>query len=377
MINSRGRTVYIWQQKDWPNFRWAADALIEKVWRVSELHGQLAGKLGLLAEADRDRTRLASMVAEVVASSQIEGVMLNPESVRSSLARRLGIEEAQQSSEDHYVEGLVEVMLDAVSGGSKPLTEERLFDWHSALFPTGRSAGSKIVVAGWRQGDEPMQVVFGPLGKQKIHYEAPPSACIPEEMLRFIDWVNTAQLPVYIKSGIAHLWLVTIHPFDDGNGRMSRTVADMVLSRTTNGSDYCFSVSAEINREKKSYYEVLEKTQKGDLDVTSWLEWFLDCLYRALQHTEAMLHAVIRKSVYWRHFNERGVAVNERQRKVINRLWDGFFGKLTSSKYAKICHCSQDTAARDINDLIGKGMLEKGESGGRSTSYALPKNFAD
>ncbi len=376
MIHSRNRAVYIWQQEDWPNFRWDADALIVKLALVSELHGRLAGKFSVLAEADRDRTLLTSMAEEVVSSSQIEGVTLNPESVRSSLARRLGIEEASQSSDDHYVEGLVEVMLDAVRGGSMPLTEERLFDWHSALFPTGRSAGRRIVVAGWRQGDEPMQVVSGPLGKETVHYEAPPSECVPGEMRQFIDWVNTAQLPVYIKSGIAHLWLVTIHPFDDGNGRMSRTVADTVLSQAHSDGNSYFSVSAEIVREKKSYYEVLEKAQKGGLDITSWLQWFLDCLFRALQHTDDTLCAVLRKSVYWRHFNERGVTVNERQRKVVNRLWDGFFGKLTTSKYAKMCHCSQDTAARDINDLIGKGMLAKGQSGGRSTSYALPPDLA-
>ncbi len=376
MIHSRNRAVYIWQQEDWPNFRWDADALIDKLALVSELHGRLAGKLSMLAEADRDRTLLTSMAEEVVSSSQIEGVTLNPESVRSSLARRLGIEEALQSSDDHYVEGLVEVMLDAVRGGSMPLTEERLFDWHSALFPTGRSAGRRIVVAGWRQGEEPMQVVSGPLGKEAVHYEAPPSERVPGEMRQFIDWVNTAQLPVYIKSGIAHLWLVTIHPFDDGNGRMSRTVADAVLSQAHGDGNSYFSVSAEIVREKKSYYEVLEKSQKGGLDITSWLQWFLDCLFRALQHTDETLCAVLRKSVYWRHFNERGATVNERQRKVVNRLWDGFFGKLTTSKYAKMCHCSQDTAARDINDLIGKGMLAKGQSGGRSTSYALPPDFA-
>lgn len=376
MMHHLNRAVYIWQQEDWPNFRWDADALIDKLALVSELHGRLAGKLSMLAEADRDRTLLTSMAEEVVSSSQIEGVMLNPESVRSSLARRLGIEEAMQSADDHYVEGLVEVMLDAVRRGSNPLTEERLFDWHSALFPTGRSAGHRIVVAGWRQGEEPMQVVSGPLGKERVHYEAPPSVRVPDEMRRFIDWVNTAQLPVFIKSGIAHLWLVTIHPFDDGNGRMSRTVADMVLSQAHGDSNSYFSVSAEINRKKKSYYEVLEQTQKGGLDITPWLEWFLDCLFRALQDTDEMQRAVIRKSVYWQHFNECGVAVNERQHKVVNRLWDGFFGKLTTSKYAKMCHCSQDTAARDINDLIEKGMLVRGQSGGRSTSYALPPDFA-
>lgn len=311
------------------------------------------------------------MTEELVSSSEIEGVQLNPNSVRSSIARRLGIEDNGLLAEDHYVEGLVDVMLDAVCNRGMPLTDERLFGWHAALFPLGRSGMHRITVADWRKGGEPMQVVSGAFGHEKVHYEAPASIDVPGEMARLIDWCNNAGLFPFIMAAVAHLWFVTIHPFDDGNGRIVRTLADMLLARLDVDSARYYSMSAEINRNKKAYYEVLERIQKGDLDITEWLTWFFDCLEKAITRASAIIEMTLDKAAYWDKFRE--VDVNERQRKVINRLWDGFEGKLTSSKWAKMCKCSQDTALRDINDLIAKEMLRNSGEGGRSANYLLPE----
>ena len=311
------------------------------------------------------------MTDELISSSEIEGVLLNPKSVRSSLARRLGIEDDGLLAEDHYVEGLVDVMLDAVHNYRVPLTAERLFGWHAALFPLGRSGMHSITVADWRKGEEPMQVVSGAFGHEKVHYEAPASADVPAEMARLIDWFNRSDQSPFIMAAVAHLWFVAIHPFDDGNGRISRTIADMLLARLDLGSGRYYSMSAEINRNKKVYYEILERTQKGDLDITEWILWFFNCLEKAITRTSAVVERTLEKAAYWDKF--RDVEINERQRKVINRLWDGFDGKLTTSKWAKICSCSQDTALRDINDLISKDMLRDSGEGGRSTNYLLPE----
>ena len=311
------------------------------------------------------------MTDELISSSEIEGVLLNPKSVRSSLARRLGIEDDGLLAEDHYVEGLVDVMLDAVHNYRVPLTAERLFGWHAALFPLGRSGMHSITVADWRKGEEPMQVVSGAFGHEKVHYEAPASVDVPAEMARLIDWCNSSGQSPFIMAAVAHLWFVAIHPFDDGNGRISRTIADMLLARLDLGSGRYYSMSAEINRNKKVYYEILERTQKGDLDITEWILWFFNCLEKAITRTSAVVERTLEKAAYWDKF--RDVEINERQRKVINRLWDGFDGKLTTSKWAKICSCSQDTALRDINDLISKDMLRDSGEGGRSTNYLLPE----
>ena len=311
------------------------------------------------------------MTDELISSSEIEGVLLNPKSVRSSLARRLGIEDDGLLAEDHYVEGLVDVMLDAVHNYRAPLTAERLFGWYAALFPLGRSGMHSITVADWRKGEEPMQVVSGAFGHEKVHYEAPASADLPAEMARLIDWFNRSDQSPFIMAAVAHLWFVTIHPFDDGNGRISRTIADMLLARLDLGSGRYYSMSAEINRNKKVYYEILERTQKGNLDITEWILWFFNCLEKAITRTSAVVERTLEKAAYWDKFRE--VEINERQRKVINRLWDGFDGKLTTSKWAKICSCSQDTALRDINDLISKDMLRDSGEGGRSTNYLLPE----
>ena len=363
--------AYIWQRKDWPEFRWDSEALLEPLSRLSQLHGLLNGRMSMLGFNEKCRSLLSAMTEELISSSEIEGVLLNPNSVRSSIARRLGIEDDGLLVEDHYVEGLVDVMLDAVRNCGEPLTDERLFDWHAALFPFGRSGMHRITVADWRKGEEPMQVVSGAFGHEKVHYEAPPSDAVPVEMERLIEWCNTSDQSPFIMAAVAHLWFVTIHPFDDGNGRISRTLADMLLSRLDEDSARYYSMSAEINRNKKAYYEVLERTQKGNLDITEWMLWFFGCLENAIVRASGIIERTLQKAAYWDEF--RDVDINERQRKVVNRLWDGFEGKLTSSKWAKICGCSQDTALRDINDLIAKGMLRNSGEGGRSANYLLPE----
>ena len=362
-------SAYIWERRDWPDFRWDAEELLEPLSRLSRLHGLLAGRMSMLGFHEKSKSLLTAMTDELISSSEIEGVSLNPNSVRSSIARRLGMEDDGLLAEDHYVEGLVDVMLDALRNCREPLTPERLFNWHAALFPLGRSGMHKITVADWRKGDEPMQVVSGAMGHETVHYEAPASAYVAHEMERLIDWCNSADLSPFLMSGIAHLWFVTIHPFDDGNGRISRTLADMFLARLDMDFARYYSMSAEINRNKKAYYDILERTQKGDLDITEWLRWFLECLEKAIEGSCRTIDLTLQKAEYWDRF--RDVPVNERQRKVINRLWDGFEGKLTTSKWAKICSCSQDTALRDINDLISKGMLRNSGEGGRKTNYLL------
>ena len=325
----------------------------------------------MLGIGDKSRAMLSALTDDLTGSSEIEGVVLNAASVRSSIARRLGIEDDGLLAQDHYVEGLVDVMLDAVGNCHAPLSDDRLFGWHAALFPTGRSGMYKITVADWCKGAEPMQVVSGAFGHEKVHYEAPPSDAVSAEMARLMEWCNTAGESPFLMSAVAHLWFVTIHPFDDGNGRLGRTLADMLLARLDEGAGRFYSMSAEINRNKNAYYEVLERTQKGGLDITEWLLWFFGCLESAITRASATVERTMLKAAYWDRF--RGQTVNERQTKVINRLWDGFDGKLTSSKWAKICHCSQDTALRDINDLIAKGMLRPAPGGGRSTNYLLPE----
>jgi len=369
MKSSNRHTIYIWQHPDWPNFQWNSDKLLAPLAHLNHLHGQLTGQMLMLGFEDKSKTQLKALADELLNSSEIEGITLNADSVRSSIARRLGIDTDGQFVENHYVEGLVSVMFDATTNPSIPLTDERLFSWHCALFPTGRSGMYKITIGDWRKGKEPMQVVSGAFGHEKVHYEAPPSVIVPQEMTRFIQWCNDNTQPPFIKAAIAHLWFVTIHPFDDGNGRLGRTLTDMFLAKMDDDNTRFYSMSAEINRNKKSYYDILERTQKGSPDITGWLLWFFDCLEKAILRTSNTVKHTLQKAIYWDKFHD--MPVNERQRKIINRLWDGFDGKLTSSKWAKICGCSQDTALRDINDLISKGMLRNGGEGGRSTNYIL------
>lgn len=364
------RLIYIWQQKEWPHFMWDDAKLSFKLGRVRSLQGKLVGKMSALGFDLKNCAMLDALTADITKSSEIEGEILNTDQVRSSVARHLGIEIEGLPEADRYIDGVVQVMIDATQNYMQPLTDERFFNWHAALFPTGRSGVYKITVADWRQGSEPMQVISGAMGKEKTHYQAPDSGTVPLQMKLFLGWANAAQkIDPVLKAAIAHLWFVTIHPFDDGNGRISRTITDLFLARADEMPHRFYSMSAEIRKQRKGYYDILEKTQKGGLDITGWLEWFLDCLEVALLDTEKSISTILQKAAFWD--KHRLVSMNERQIKMVNLLWDGFDGKLTSSKWGKIIKCSSDTALRDIQDLIAKDVLRKTDEGGRSTNYEL------
>ncbi|WP_321437315.1 Fic family protein [uncultured Bacteroides sp.] len=364
------RAIYIWEQKEWPDFTWDNAKLSYKLGKVRSLQGKLVGKMSALGFDLKNAAILDALTADITKSSEIEGEILNNDQVRSSVARHLGIETEGLPETDRYVDGVVQVMIDATQNYMQPLTEERLFSWHAALFPTGRSGMYKITVADWRQGTEPMQVISGAMGKEEVHYQAPDSNKVPCQMKLFLDWANDNQeIDPVLKAAIVHLWFVTIHPFDDGNGRISRTITDLFLARVDEMPHRFYSMSAEIRKQRKGYYDILEKTQKGGLDITNWLEWFLDCLEAALLDAEQSISTVLKKAAFWNE--HRSVSMNERQIKMVNLLWDGFDGKLTSSKWGKITKCSADTALRDIQDLIAKDILRKTDEGGRSTNYEL------
>ncbi len=319
----------------------------------------------------RSEAVLQTLTEDVTKSSEIEGAILDKDQVRSSLARHLGMDIGALTPADRDVEGVVEMMLDATQQYEKPLTKERLLGWHAALFPTGRSGMSRIMVGAWRDDRSgPMQVVSGPIGRERVHYQAPAAPRLDKEMEAFLDWFNAeASIDPVLKAGIAHLWFVTIHPFDDGNGRIARAIADMALARSEQSPQRFYSMSAQIRQERNVYYEMLEATQKADLDITSWLQWFLGCLDRAFDEAESVLANVLRKARFWEKHGS--ASINDRQRDMINRLLNGFEGNLTSSKWATIEKCSQDTALRDIDDLMERGILVKEEAGGRSTKYSL------
>jgi len=363
--------LYIHQLSDWPRFRWDDTTLMPRLADVRHRQGRLLGRMEGLGFSLRSEALLNTLTLDVLKSSEIEGEVLNVEQVRSSIARRLGMEIGGLVASDRHVEGVVEMMLDATQNFDKPLTPERLCGWHAALFPTGYSGMSRITVGSWRNdAGGPMQVVSGPLGHERVHYQAPAATRLETEMPTFLDWFNEdVGMDLVLKAALAHLWFVTLHPFEDGNGRIARALADMTLARADGTEQRFYSMSAQIRQERKVYYDVLEQTQKGDLDVTTWLAWFLDCLGRALAGTEAQLETVFRKARFWE--NSTTVGLNERQRLILNKLIDGFEGKLTTSKWAKIAKCSQDTALRDIQDLLGRGLLSKDASGGRSTNYLL------
>jgi Fic family protein len=362
---------YIYDQETWPLFRWSHEGLAGRLASVRHRQGRLIGRMEWLGFALRTEATLQALTEDVLKSSEIEGEVLDKAQVRSSIARRLGMDIGALPPADRYVEGVVEMMLDATQNYATKLTAERLFDWHAALFPTGRSGMSRIVVGAWRDDRTgPMQVVSGPVGREPLHYQAPAAELLDREMLAFLDWFNgDAAIDPVMKAGVAHLWFVTIHPFDDGNGRIARAIADMALARSEGSSQRFYSMSAQIRREWNGYYDRLEATQKGDLDITDWLEWFLGCLDRAIENAGEILAAVLHKARFWEMHSE--ATFNDRQRAVINRLLDGFEGKLTSSKWAKVAKCSQDTALRDIDDLVRRGILVKDAAGGRSTSYSL------
>ncbi|TIS59703.1 MAG: Fic family protein [Mesorhizobium sp.] len=363
--------TYIHELEGWPKFEWNSQDLADQLAAVRHRQGRLLGRMEALGFELRAEAVLQTLTEDVLKSSEIEGEILDKEQVRSSIARRLGIDIGALALVDRDVEGVVEMMLDATQNYRQPLTDERLFGWHAALFPTGRSGMTKIIVGAWRdEASGPMQVVSGPIGREKVHYEAPAAARLQAEMAAFIDWFNSgASLDPVLKAAVAHLWFVTIHPFEDGNGRIARAIADMMLARSEGSPQRFYSMSAQIRLERKDYYAILERTQKGGLDITAWLQWFLRCLDRAFDGAEEILANVLRKARFWEA--KAGQPLNERQRKVVNRLLDGFEGKLTSSKWAALTKTSPDTALRDINDLVARGILVRNEAGGRSTSYSL------
>ena len=363
-------TKYIWQQKEWPHMIWMNESLSSILAEVNLLRGKLLGRVTMFGFKEQNLSMLESLTQEIVHSAKIEGEDLNRDSVRSSVAMQLGLPYEGLPTPDHYTEGVVQVMMDAVQHYDAPVDAERLFSWHGALFPTGRSGLYKITVANWRQGEEAMQVVSGPLGRQKVHYEAPDSQDVPQMMEDLLLWIDEEKnIDPLVKAAVTHLWFVTIHPFDDGNGRLCRTLTELLLSRADNTSQRYYSLSSEILNHRKAYYDHLEQAQKGNLDITPWVTWFLETLKSAIETALAKTENVVRKTQFWE--KHRTITFNDRQRKVLNMLLDGFEGKLNSSKWYKINHCSQDTANRDIKDLIEKGILRSTGEGGRSTNYEM------
>ena len=365
--------MWIHEHQNWPNFTWDTDALASKLADIRHRQGRLLGRMEGLGFELRREASLSTLTNDMVKSSAIEGQNLNPKEVRSSIARRLGIDIAGLIPAGRDVEGIVEMMLDATQKFSNPLTKDRLFSWHAALFPTGRSGMHRITVAGWRTPDAgPMQVVSGPIGREKVHFEAPGADLLEKEMQAFLNWFgNSHDIDPVLKAGIAHLWFVTLHPFEDGNGRIARAIGDMTLARAEATPDRFYSVSSQIEAERKDYYDHLETQQRGTPAITGWLEWFLDCLGRAVSSAETTLGNVLFKAQLWDKVNQK--PVNERQRRIINRmLEDDFKGHMNTSKYARLAKCSNDTALRDIQDLKKRGIIIQNPGGGRSTSYRLP-----
>jgi len=367
-------TPYIYELADWPRVYWNDKALSKPLASVRHRQGRLVGRMEALGFRLRGEAMLQTLMQDVLKSSEIEGERLDPEQVRSSIARRLGMDIGALPPADRNVEGAVEMMLDATQNYAAPLTVDRLLGWHASLFPTGHSGMTKITVGAWR-GDRngPMQVVSGPVGRERVHYQAPPAERLEREMSSFLDWFESkSDYDLMLKAAVAHLWFVTIHPFDDGNGRIARAIADMALARSEQSPQRFYSMSAQIRIERSAYYDILEHTQKDGLDITAWLSWFLGCLDRALVGAEGILAKVLRKARFWE--THAGHAFNDRQRDMLNRLLDGFIGKLTSGKWAVIEKCSPDTALRDISDLLDRGVLAKEPGGGRSTNYALAED---
>ena len=367
--------TYIYQQPDWPRFRWDDSRLLVLLTSLRNLQGRVVGKMGALGFELKNQAHLEILSQDVLKSTEIEGELLNPEQVRSSIARRLGLDIAGMVPSDRKVDGVVDMMLDATENFDKPLNENRLFAWHNALFPAGFSGMYQVLVGCWRDDSTgPMQVVSGPLGKERIHYQAPKAVDIDKEIKLFLDWVNARpNTDLVLKAAVAHLWFVTLHPFEDGNGRMARAITDMILAQSDGQAYRFYSMSAQIRSERKEYYDILEHTQKGRLDITDWLTWFLNCLLNALKASDDILGRVIFKHDFW--LKNALILANERQEKILNMLLDGFEGKLTTTKWAKICKCSSDTALRDIHDLIEKQILYKLPEGGRSAGYDLINNY--
>ena len=368
---TRGDWTYIWQAPDWPEWRYDLLALAEPLAAASLSQGLLLGRLQDAGFDFQDQASLAALTQDVIKTSEIEGEKLDPASVRSSVARHLGIDIGALAPVDRHAEGVVEMVLDATGRSDEPLTVERLFAWHAALFPTGRSGLDTLRIGAWRDdASGPMQVVSGPIGRRRIHFEAPPAARLDSEVERFLAWVETpGDEPGLIKAALVHLWFVTLHPFDDGNGRIARAIGDLLLARVDGTRQRFYSLSAQIQRDRAGYYDILERTQKGGMDVTPWLTWFLATLQGAFDQAQLTVDGVLAKARFWQR--AAGTPMNPRQAKVLNRLLDGFEGKLTTGKWAAMTRCSSDTALRDINELVERGMLRRSQAGGRSTSYEL------
>lgn len=365
------RTRYLYDATDWPRFRWDPERLVAPLAEVRHRQGRLIGRMEALGFPLRQEAVLATLTEDVVKSSEIEGEILNAGQVRSSIARRLGMDVGGLEAEDRHVEGVVEMMLDATRKYDEAVTDERLFAWHAALFPTARSGMKRIAVGSWRKpSGDPMQVVSGRAGREKIHYEAPAASKVDRGMTTFMRWFNKPpETDEVLKAALAHLWFVTIHPFEDGNGRIARAIADMALARSEKSPQRFYSMSAQIRKERGAYYDILEKTQKATMDVTPWMEWFLGCLGHAIEGAHTILGAVLAKAEFWERIG--AIPLNERRRLLLNRLLEDFKGNLTTAKWAKIAKCSHDTALRDISELVERGILAKSAEGGRSTRYAL------
>ena len=366
--------MYIHQLSQWPNFTWDYHQFNGKLGNVRYRQGKILGQMSVAGFNIREEVLLQTLTLDVVKSSEIEGEIFNPEQVRSSIAKRLGIEVAGTTATDRHIEGVVDMMLDATQNYDTPLTENRLYNWHGALFPTGRSGLSKITVAEWRTIENgPMQVVSGVYGREKVHFQAPDADIVPRFMDTFLNWFEEKQnIDPVLKAAVAHLWFVTIHPFDDGNGRITRALTDMQLSRADQTEQRFFSMSAQIQKERAAYYDILECTQKGTLDITNWIVWFLDCLDRSMDTTTQILNKIETRGKFWEA--QRDIALNSRQQKMITIMLDDFFGSLNVSKWAKMTNCSTDTALRDIQNLVSAGILLKEDGGGRNTSYKLVIN---
>lgn len=365
------RRIYIHELPNWPRFSWNEERLLEPAAAVRHRQGKLIGHMQALGFPTRQEAVLQTLTADVLKTSEIEGERLDLEQVRSSIARRLGIDIGALKPSDRNVEGIVEMMLDATRHYTEPLTAERLFGWHSALFPTGYTGIHRIRAGAWRDDSAgSMEVISGPIGKEYVHFGAPDARRLDREMQQFLEWFNTSTgMDDVMKAAQAHLWFVTIHPFDDGNGRMARAIADMALARSEKSSQRFYSMSAQIRQERSAYYDILEQTQRATLDITPWMEWFLGCLDRAITGAQTALGSIMAKAHFWDSL--AGVPLNERQRQVLNRLLNDFEGNLTTSKYAKLAKCSQDTALRDVQNMVEHGILVRNPQGGRSTSYIL------
>ncbi len=370
--------MYIHERRDWSRFEWSLERLAELLASVRHRQGRLTGHMETLGFNLRQEAVLETLTADVLKTSDIEGEKLNARQVRSSMARRLGIDTGALTTADRNVEGLVEMMLDATRHYDQPLTAERLSSWQASLFPSGQSGLKRIRVGAWRDDSTgPMEVVSGPFGKERVHFRAPAASRLDSEMRWFLEWFNgNDRVDPVLKAGQSHLWFVTIHPFDDGNGRIARAIADMALARSENSPQRFYSMSTQIRKERAAYYNILEETQKGTSDITPWMNWFLGCLGRAIDGAQTMLSAVLLKSRFWEEIAD--ITINERQRLVLNRMLDGLEGRLTTSKYGKLAKCSQDTALRDILTLVEYLIMVRNPEGGRSTSYSLaPKSYKE